>query len=76
MASLDTDENNRKGEINRLKLLKGSGAVKGLNRKMSKRVAFQQATEDQEAKPFYKLQRQTQMDLIPDNPSKGPPLAR
>jgi hypothetical protein len=40
MASLETDEDNRKGELNRIKLLKGSVENNNHQKKMSKRVAF------------------------------------
>lgn len=75
MAHVDNDESNRKGEVNRMHLLIGS-SVSGLNRKMSRRLAFQKTTEAEATKPFYKLQRQTQVDLIAVDNSKGPPLAR
>ena len=45
MDGLNEDEQNRKGEVNRIHLLKGSQAVKGIHRKMSKRVAFQGEAE-------------------------------
>lgn len=60
MNGLEEEAQNRKGEVNRIHLLKGSQTVKGMHRKMSRRVAFEGNQEDQaEANPYHKLRKQT-----------------
>ena len=78
MEGLNEDEQNRKGEVNRIHLLKGSQAVKGIHRKMSKRVAFQGEAEGsgEPDNAYNRLRKQTQVQLIPEVYEKGPPLAR
>jgi D-lyxose ketol-isomerase len=76
MTGLNEDEQNRKGEVNRIHLLKGSEAVKGITRKMSKRVAFQGEAAEEPDNAYHKLRKQTQVQLIPEVYEKGPALSR